>query len=112
MRGAAVGVLEQTAVSGSTMTVEEEAMSRMTHVMAAREAMEEATEAMASGERVAALDFGRGEGMTPSVVPRRRNERRRCFSGLGFSDAIDDDGAVRQGERRLADARRRWRGCR
>ena len=81
--GAAVGVLEQTAVSGSTMTVEEEAMSRMTHVMAAREAMEEATEAMAAG---------RGRGAT--VGGRARGVRRRGWCH-GEETSVDGVEGVR-----------------
>ena len=47
--GAVVGVLEQTAVSGVTTTVEEEAMSRMTHVRAVEAALDEATRALEAG---------------------------------------------------------------
>jgi ATP-binding cassette subfamily F protein 3 len=88
-RGAAVGVLEQTAVSGSTMTVEEEAMSRMTHVMAAREAMEEATEAMASGDEGAARRLADAREAYDAVGGATAKKRASTvLKGLGFSDAM------------------------
>jgi ATPase components of ABC transporters with duplicated ATPase domains len=88
-RGAAVGVLEQTAVSGSTMTVEEEAMSRMTHVIAAREAMEEATEAMASGDEGAARRLADAREAYDAVGGATAKKRASTvLKGLGFSDAM------------------------
>ena len=82
-----MGVLEQTAVSGSTMTVEEGAMSRMTHVMAAREAMEEATEARRGDEGRGATVGGRGahDAVGGATAKKRAST---VLKGLGFSDAM------------------------
>ena len=86
---ALVGVLEQTAVSGSTMTVEEEAMSRMTHVTAAREAIEEATEAMARGDDGAARRLIEATEAYDAVGGATAKKRASTvLRGLGFSDVM------------------------
>jgi len=88
-RTTSVGVLEQTAVSGSALTVEEEAMSRMTHV---REAEAEMEAAMADMERGAdgsaerlATATERYEAVGGATAKKRV---AGVLKGLGFSDAM------------------------
>jgi len=70
-----VGYLEQTAVSGSRMTVAEEARSRMTHVREAEAALGAAEAAMERGEASAATELiaatDRFEAVGGNTVERR-----------------------------------------
>ena len=81
-----VGYLEQTAVSGSKLTVAQEARSRMTHVQAAIDAVREAEKAMAEGDAnaasmlVAANDAF--EAVGGNTVERRVAD---VLTGLGFA---------------------------
>ena len=81
-----VGYLEQTAVSGSSRTVAQEARSRMTHVIDAESALRAAEEAIAAGDvngatmMVAARD--RFEAIGGDAVERRVAD---VLNGLGFA---------------------------
>ena len=81
-----VGYLEQTAVSGSTLTVREEARSRMTHVRDAEAAMKAAETALEAGEPNAAQALiaarDRFEAVGGNTVERRVAD---VLSGLGFA---------------------------
>uniref|UniRef100_A0A7S0KWW8 ABC transporter domain-containing protein n=1 Tax=Micromonas pusilla TaxID=38833 RepID=A0A7S0KWW8_MICPS len=81
-----VGYLEQTAVSGSKLTVAEEARSRMTHVKAAQDAVRLAEEAMADGVANAAAMLVAAndafEAVGGNTVERRVAD---VLTGLGFA---------------------------
>ena len=70
-----VGYLEQTAVSGSKLTVAEEARSRMTHVKAAEDAVRAAEDAMEK------QTWGRSIGGEFSAYAARKLAE---FGGLGM----------------------------
>lgn len=83
---AAVGYLEQTAVSGSDLTVAQEARSRMTHVREAEHALADAERALEAGEPNAAEMLvsaqDRFEALGGNTVERRVAD---VLSGLGFA---------------------------
>ena len=82
-----VGVLEQTAVSGSEKTVEEEAMSRMTHVREAERAVREALDDMERGESGAAGRLAEANARWDAVGGATAAKRvATVLRGLGFSD--------------------------
>ena len=74
-QSAEVGYLEQTAVSGSKLTVAEEARSRMTHVRDAERALRDAEAGIAAGDKGAESAFlaaqERWEAMGGNSVERR-----------------------------------------
>ena len=87
--GAVVGVLEQTAVSGVTTTVEEEAMSRMTHVRAVEAALDEATRALEAGVDGAAAALALANEQWDAVGGATAKKRvSNVLKGLGFSEAM------------------------
>ena len=81
-----VGYLEQTAVSGSKLTVAEEARSRMTHVKAAQDAVRAAEDAMEKGDPNAAATLVAAndafEAVGGNTVERRVSD---VLTGLGFA---------------------------
>lgn len=81
-----VGYLEQTAVSGSTRTVAEEARSRMTHIRDAERALADAEAAIAASAPNAEVAFlaaqERWEALGGNTVERRVSD---VLSGLGFA---------------------------
>ena len=81
-----VGYLEQTAVSGSKLTVAEEARSRMTHVKAAQDAVRAAEDAMEAGDPNAAATLVAAndafEAVGGNTVERRVSD---VLTGLGFA---------------------------
>jgi len=85
-QSAEVGYLEQTAVSGSTLTVAGEARSRMTHVRDAERALRDAEAGIAAGAKGAESAFlaaqERWEAMGGNSVERRVAD---VLSGLGFA---------------------------
>jgi ATPase subunit of ABC transporter with duplicated ATPase domains len=85
-QNAEVGYLEQTAVSGSKLTVAEEARSRMTHVRDAERALKDAEAGIAAGAKGAESAFlaaqERWEAMGGNSVERRVAD---VLSGLGFA---------------------------
>jgi len=87
--GVMVGALEQTATSGSALTVYEEATSRMTHVRDAVAAVERATRALAADEAGAAARLAdareRLDAVGGATVEKRASSVLR---GLGFSEAM------------------------
>ena len=88
-RTASVGVLEQTAVSGSALTVEEEAMSRMTHVREAEAEMEAAMGDMERGADGSAERLATATERYEAVGGATAKKRvAGVLKGLGFSDAM------------------------
>ena len=81
-----VGYLEQTAVSGSTRTVAEEARSRMTHIRDAERALADAEASIAASAPNAEVAFlaaqERWEALGGNTVERRVSD---VLSGLGFA---------------------------
>ena len=81
-----VGYLEQTAVSGSTRTVDEEARSRMTHIRDAERALADAEASIAASAPNAEVAFlaaqERWEALGGNTVERRVSD---VLSGLGFA---------------------------
>jgi len=89
-KGSRIGYLEQTAVSGSTATVREEVMSRMTRVLEARDFMESAQARVEGGD----YSDGALQSLADSVQAFEDaggltlDERvARVLGGLGFSEA-------------------------
>ena len=108
-QSAEVGYLEQTAVSGSTLTVAGEARSRMTHVRDAERALRDAEAGIAAGAKGAESAFlaaqERWEAMGGNSVERRVAD---VLSGLGFArEARDRPCAALSGGRCAS----RSRGC-
>ena len=85
-QNADVGYLEQTAVSGSRLTVAEEAKSRMTHVRDAEQALKDAEQAIESSAKGAEEIFMQAQARFESVggnsVERRVSD---VLTGLGFA---------------------------
>jgi len=80
-----VGYLEQTAVSGSTNTVWEEARSRMTELLEAERMLEEAEEAMYAGDMTAGEKLERAqEAYEAAGGPTSEREITNVLTGLGF----------------------------
>lgn len=87
--GAVVGVLEQTAVSGSTLTVEQESMSRMTHVRDAERAVDEATRDLEVGVPGAAQALAHAQAAYEAVGGATAKKRvANVLKGLGFTESM------------------------